>query len=343
MMPHEPKKVFIAGGTGFIGYHAAKLFLSKNIEVGTIALPNEIELGDWYPKEVDLHFGNLFKMTQNDITDLLGNKNYDTFIYALGPDDRFVPDAPAYDFFHDRLVVQCEKICSAAKAAGIKRCVVLNSYFSHFDRLYNSQLSKHHPYILARVEQETTVIALEEPGFFDVMVLELPFIFGIMPNRKPLWRTHFLSFFDGMKSLQFPKGGGTAAISVEGVAEAIVACAYHGESGVTYPIGLVNLTYRHLIETMMSTIGDNRKYQPVSPFLAALFAGKIDREYKALGKENGLDHKRLMLDVLSRKFYIDPDFMMERLGFAELGFQGGKNIYISIEETLRDCYPERFN
>jgi len=53
------------------------------------------------------------------------DKNYDCFVYALGPDDRVIPNAPAYDFFYDKLVTQCKKICSAVKKAKIKRWIFL--------------------------------------------------------------------------------------------------------------------------------------------------------------------------------------------------------------------------
>lgn len=341
-MMNDVKKVLIAGGTGFIGYHAAQLFLSREIEVTTIALPNEIELSGWYPENINLLTGNLFQMTQAEITDLIKDLNIDTFVYALGPDDRVIPQGNAYDFFNDKLVVQSTKICQAAKKAGIKRCIVLSSYFAHFDRLMSYKLSKHHPYVRARMEQQLSLFELAEPPIFDVMMLELPFIFGTMPNRKPLWREHFLSLFDSMKQLYFPKGGGTAVISVEGVAEAIVACAYFGESNTCYPVGIQNMTYHHLIESMMSIIGDHRKFVGVPGWITGIFAAKLDKKLLKDGKQSGLNHQRLMTDILNKLFYIDPDFMKERLHFEELAFFGGVDINKSIADTIKACYPEKF-
>ena len=49
-------------------------------------------------------------------------------VYAVGPDDRVVPKAPAYQFFYDRLVTACGRAFSAAKKAGIKKAVLLSSY-----------------------------------------------------------------------------------------------------------------------------------------------------------------------------------------------------------------------
>lgn len=341
-MQHSVRKVLIAGGTGFIGYHAAMKFLEKDIEVTSIALPNEIDLQGWYPKKINLLYGNLFELSETEITDLIKNHDFDTFVYALGPDDRVIPSGSAIDFFQHYLVTQAKKIIQAVHLAGVRRFIVLNSYFSHFDRVFGKQLSKRHPYVLARINQEKTLFDLGEAQSFDVMMLELPFIFGVMPHRTPLWREHFLSQFDGMKKLYFPKGGGTAMISVEGVAEAIVACAYYGEKHECYPIGRVNMPYRQLIEMMMTLIGDHRKYQGVSPLIASIGASKRDRLLKKAGKQSGLNTRYLMVTILNRLFYIDPDFMMERLHFEELGFSGGKDIYKSISETMEACYSEVF-
>lgn len=341
-MKHTVNNVLIAGGTGFIGYHAAKLFLKQNINVTSIALPNEIDLFGWYPQDIHLLTGNLFEMTEAEITALVTNQNIDTFVYALGPDDRVIPSGNASDFFYHYLVTQTLKIVKAIHHANIHRVIVLNSYFSHFDKVYHGELSKRHPYIKARISQELSLIDYAKYNDIDIMMLELPFIFGVMPNRKPLWREHFLSQFEGMKKLYFPAGGGTAMISVEGVAEAIVACAYYGENSTCYPVGMYNMLYRQLIETMMSFIGDQRKYQGVLPIFAAIGASKRDKAFKKAGKESGLNTKYLMLNILNRKFFIDPDFMMERLHFEELGFNGGKDIYLSISETMAECYPEIF-
>ena len=58
-MLRDIKKVFIFGGTGFLGYYAALEFLRKGVAVDTLALPVKDDkdlsgVGDWFPKEVGL-------------------------------------------------------------------------------------------------------------------------------------------------------------------------------------------------------------------------------------------------------------------------------------------------
>ena len=336
------KKVFIAGGTGFLGYYTALKFKEMEAQVDTLALPNELGNLDWFPKEIGLEFGNLFEMSEAQIVKLLSKDKYDVFVYALGPDDRVLPNAPAYEFFYEKLVTQCKKICESAKKAGINRCVIMGSYFSYFDKQKNGELSKYHPYIHARVEQEKELFSIAEDGVFEVCVAELPYIFGTMPKRKPLWRESFLSNFDKMKKVMFPRGGGTAVIDVTGVAEAIYAIALNGKNRTAYPVGNINMPFSELVPLMMRASKDFRKYKEIPAWLCALGARQIDFKRKQAGKEGGLNAEKLMKQVQNQKFYIDAEPIWKELGFKELGFNGGRNIEISIKETMRACYPERF-
>jgi hypothetical protein len=312
------------------------------VKVDTAALPNEIDLEGWFPETVGITHCNLFQMDDDSLLHLFSQEDYDVFVYALGPDDRFIPDFPAYSFFYDRLVVQCKRICLLAKKAKIPRCIILNSYFSTFDKQAGGILSKHHPYIHARRDQENELFAIGETGSFEVMVLELPFIFGLMPSRKPLWRDFFLSHFEGKKHIFFPSGGGTAAIDVSGIAEAVVACAINGENHVAYPIGKINLSFEDLINTMMSALHDPRRYKGVLPFLCRFGGMAIDKKLSKQGKQSGLDHGRLMTEILNKRFFIDASISETALGYPELGFSGGKEVFESIRQTIRACYPEIF-
>ena len=81
-------KVFIAGGTGLLGYHAAKEFLARGDEVRALAIP-DTQLGDWFPKEIELKYGNVFELSEDELIPLM--EGCDGFVYALGPDDRVTP------------------------------------------------------------------------------------------------------------------------------------------------------------------------------------------------------------------------------------------------------------
>lgn len=124
-------KVFIVGGTGLLGYHAALEFLRRGHEVEVAAIP-DIELGDWFPRQIRVHEADVFELEPRRLSALF--EGCDAMVYAVGPDDRCTPRAPAYPFLHERLVRACGRTIRAAREAGVRRCTVLGSYFTHFNR-----------------------------------------------------------------------------------------------------------------------------------------------------------------------------------------------------------------
>lgn len=338
-MKHKVENVFIAGGTGFLGYNLALLFLKQGASVSTIALDEGINDEDWFPKEIKKTYGDLFAMSEDEIFLLLNGKNYDTFVYGLGPDDRVTPKALAYDFFHEKLVIQCLKICNAAKRAGIKRCIIMNSYFAYFDRIKNGKLSAIHPYIKCRVEQAEVITAIGETGAFDVMIMELPYIFGEMHGRMPIWKDVFVERFRKLPAIIFPDGG-TTAIHVTGVAEYIVAAAYNGENGERYPVAHVNIKYRDMITFMMTEAGFPKKFRKLPSFIGYLTGLSIMKKEKRHGLQSGLNLAKIMTGILAEDFFIDPTEVRQKLNFEELGLSGGDDVWQGMREAMQKAYPK---
>jgi len=325
-------KIMIVGGTGFLGYHSLLVALKRGYEVNALAI-DDVELGDWYPKEVNVEFGDVFELSEKNLTDRF--VGYDSLIYAVGPDDRITPPAPAYEFFYARLVEAVEKVATSARKAGVKKMVVLNSYFAYFDRIWpEKKLSEHHPYIRCRVEQAQKVIAAGKEEM-DVIILELPYIFGSMPNRIPLWKDVLLDRFAKGKTIFFPKGG-TNMITVEHVAEAIIGALEHGEHGARYTVGDENHTFNEMLEMMMSAIGENKKIINIPRFMAILAGIMIEKDMKKKGLEGGLEAEFLMRDIITNNLYFDPSDAVKKLGYGRGGIKE------AIVKTMKACYPEKF-
>jgi dihydroflavonol-4-reductase len=323
-------KIFIVGGTGFLGYYSALEALKRGHEVSSISIP-DIELGDWFPINVDAKYGDIFEMTFDELVQVF--KGHDGLVYAVGPDDRVTPKAPAYEFFHDRLVVACTKVIQAAREAGIQRCAVMNSYFAYFDRIWpDKKLAERHSYIKCRVEQAASVI--EAGGkTMAVMVMELPYIFGAMPERIPLWKDTLFDRVLGMKIVFFP-GGGTNMITVENVAQAIIGALEHGQPGMRYPIGDENVSYKEMLRIVLDTMGLKKRLIVTLPKSLATIIGKwMKRRERKRGVESGLDREYVFRDILSQKLYFDPTSSVEKLGYK----QGG--VREAIEATVRAIYP----
>ena len=353
------KKVFICGGTGFLGFYSAKEFLRQGVEVSVLALPNEITLGQsWWPSEIKVNYGKLFDFKNDKATDLVTKeqlvdyfKGHDVLVYAVGPDDRMhtTPGVSGYDFFHKYLVDKVIPVFEAAKEAGVKKAVLLNSYFAYFNRIWpEKHLADRHPYIKVRCEQGDALIKVgggRANGGMDVVVLELPYIFGNMPEREPLWKEIFLDRFAKMPAVMFPKGG-TNMIHVNGIAEAVVAASYYGEHGDKLPIGAYDETYKTMINMMMEDCGATKRYMGVPTWMATIGGYMVANSIKKTNQDSGLNYKYLMKDIQSQKLYFGQDVidaLRKHLDYDEFGYNGGGSLEDGIKKTMIACYPHRFD
>lgn len=326
-------KVFIVGGTGFLGYYALLEFLRRGHEVTTMSIP-DVKLGSWFPEnQVKVLYGDVFAMSEPELIKTF--EGYDGLVYAVGPDDRFIPKAPSYKFFHERLVEACGKVIAGARKAGIKTCAVCNSYFAYFDRMWpKAKLAERHPYIKCRVEQAER--CFQEAGeTMKMAILELPYIFGLMPERVPLWKDVLFERLKKMNPIMYTTGG-TTMITVEHVGEAIVGAIENRAHG-RFPVGDQNVSWKDMLKIMTKALGLNRKIlilPKFMTFLAALYGRKLKNDDKKKGLQGGLDHEKLFYDIQSQFMYLDPAESVKALGYK----QGG--IEESITQTVFRCYPE---
>jgi nucleoside-diphosphate-sugar epimerase len=177
-------KVLIIGGTGFLGYHAAQVLLEHHHEITVVGLPPSPPDG-LFPPKVSVIICDIARLIDSELTDLM--RGHNAIVFAAGVDDRTTPKKPAYPFFFKHNVESVRRVFSLARQAGVKRGVVLGSYFAYFHRLWPElELRRRHPYIRSRVEQAAA--AIEAGGeAMEICIIELPYIFGSMPGRVPLW------------------------------------------------------------------------------------------------------------------------------------------------------------
>lgn len=323
-------KVIIIGGTGFLGYHAGLELLKRGYDVTSLNLP-DARLDDWYPKEITRIPGNLFEMSNEEL--LAAMKGFDAMVYSVGPDDRSMPKAPSYEFFSEKLVDTSVRVFNAAREAGVKRAVLLNSYFAYFHRKRpDLQLGKRHSYIRARIEQAERILG--SGNGMDVMVLELPYIFGTYPGEIPIWREIFLDRLLKFNPVFYPKGGSTM-IRVEHVAEAIAGAIEHGKAGVRYHIGDVNMSWEEMFTIMFNAAGIKRKIVHLPLWTARIVGWIMQAWQRSHGREPGLNLRYIFQDIISHEFYLDPTRSVEALKYSR------GQVEEAIEETARACFPEK--
>jgi len=323
------KRVMIVGGTGLLGYHAALEFLKRGYRVTALAL-EDVDLKGWYPEEIRVVYGDVFTMAPEPLVELM--KGHHAMVYAVGPDDRSVPDAPASLFFQQKLVDTSARVFGAARRAGVKRSVLLGSYFHYFHRLMpHLGLAARHPYIRARIEQEIAVLAAAGKGM-DVMILELPYIFGTMPNRIPLWKETFFDHLLKMNPIFYPDGG-SSMVCVGNVAEAIAGAVSLGDHAHRYAIGDQNLRWKEMFAIMFGAIGVRRRFIHVPHWMAAIAGRYMMFRERRRSREPGLNLAYIFKDVISRDFFLEPAQSAVLLGY------GSCDVKEAIAETARACFP----
>lgn len=319
------KNVFILGGTGFLGYYTTKELLKRGYTVSTVSLP-PMPTADLLPPEVECKLGNINEMSDEEVVELLTGK--DMFVYAAGADERVVPDAPAAKFFYEANVVPTQRLARLARKAGVKRFVIHGSYFAHFAEKWPETGLRDQAYPRTRLLQEE-VAMLEGEGEMDVMSIRLPYIFGTMPGRTPLW-TMFLPQIQG-KDFVPVLGGGTAMVTAQQVAEATVGALENGKHGGKYAIGDTNMKHAEFFRIIADLLGQKETVIHVVPLEQVRDAyAKIDEQTAAAGKEHGI-HIAVTADIQNRDAYLDPEETMPILKYNKA------DVRASIEETIKRC------
>ncbi len=328
------QRVFVVGGTGFLGYHAIQEFLAKGWGVTALGLPPAHPLNPsvtasghaLYPDTVNIILQNLDAASDEELLALL--RGHKALVFAAGLDDRYTPKKPAYPRFYKANVESLRRLLILAKKAGVKRTVVLGSYFAHFNHLWlELKLAERHPYIRSRLEQEKAATSI--PGL-DGMVLELPYIFGALPipGWKPLW-TPLVKYIRFSRIILYMKGG-TACISARTVGRAILAAVERGEAGMVYPIGQENLTWTQMLTRLARADGRTLKVVTLPTWAIKLGMFGVLLIHKLQRKESGLN-MGYFAQLQTAETFLDPQPSKEALGY-----QTG-SLDEAFQETVEAC------
>ncbi|MNP37581.1 hypothetical protein D3C76_1310390 [compost metagenome] len=150
----------------------------------------------------------------------------------------------------------------------------------------------------------------------DVMVLELPYIFGVQEGRKPVWTIILKEIMNMGKTIYYP-GGGTTMVTVRQVAQSIAGAIEKGEGSTAYPVGWYNMTWKEFLKIVTVSIGESdRKVVTIPKWLYKIFAGSIVKRYKKKNIEPGLNPYSLG-DIMNTNLFIEPDIIRDKLGVTE--------------------------
>ena len=327
-------KVFMIGGTGLLGSAAAELFIQKGHEVKTVALPPLPE-GAPIPEEMEIVFANINDKTDDELREMMAG--YDCFVFAAGIDERVEFPAPVYDAYYKFNIAPLKRILPICKEVGMKNAVILGSYFSYLAKQRpDMKLCEKHPYIRSRIDQEEVAFSFADENF-DVAVLELPYIFGTQPGRKPVWviLIEQIKRMDKLPFTMYP-GGGTAMLTVRQVGEVIVGAAEKSKGAKAWPISMYNQTWKEFLKIVYAArgMGNDRKIISVAPWMMRMGLGGVKKEYAEKGIESGIDVDGLA-DIMAINLFIDRKYSVE-LGATEDDIKAAITDSIKVSQASYD-------
>lgn len=323
--------VLVIGGTGLLGYHTTRELVRRGYRVTSLSLPPVPADGlfdDLGGEPVVELLGDITEMSDGELANLLVGKH--AVFYAAGADERVVPDAPSAHYFYNANVRPTQRVARAARRVGVERFVLYGSYTAEFGELWpDLGYRTRNGYPRTRLAQEE-VAYLEGDGAMDVMSLRLPFIFGHMPGRVPLWQM-FIDIVRSQPEFVAVQQGATSSVTVKQVAQAAVGAIRQGEHGGRYPINGYDLTYLEFHQLVCEALGREPGQVGVVPLEALLpIMRQLDDDAAAAGLEHGI-HLVDSATFQERRAVSDPAPSMAALGY------GADDVVASIRETLAVC------
>lgn len=305
----DGKTVLVVGGAGFVGFHAVKSFLSDGYKVTVLALPGKAPTSA-LPPEVQVELADLEQLTDDEVVCLVDGHH--AVVYAAGADDRLTPPRPASDFFYRHNVEATRRFVRLARAAGAKRAVIVSSYFLHCEGEWPAlRLAERHPYIRSRQQQAEEAVRAGGDAL-DVMILELPYVFGSTPDTTPLWRP-LVRYLRRWPVIFYTKGG-TNVVSVDAAGQAIVGAVAHGRPGERYVVGGQNMTWPQMLSGLMEAIGVTKRIVTLPTWLVRVGLSGVWLKHRLARRESGLN-PLFLADLQTRRTFFDPEVARRELRF----------------------------
>lgn len=320
-------KIFMIGGTGLLGSEAARELIARGHQVTSIALP-PLPQGAVLPEKMEIHYGNYLEMTDDEIRTYM--TGCEGFVFAAGVDERVEGPHPIYDLYRKYNIDPVKRLLKIARECGVKHTAICGSYFSYFAKTMPEEyLTKWHPYIRSRIDQEKTALKFANDNF-NVAVLELPYIFGTQPGRKPVWVFLVENVMKMNNVTMYPRGG-SAMVTVKQVGQAIAGAIEKNKGGNCYPIGYYNMTWKELLRIVHKYLGTpHKKIITIPDWIYGMAGKKLMKEQKKQNIEGGLNM------VKFTKLQCSNLFIDKSLGCIPLGVEED-DIEAAIGDSVLLC------
>ncbi|MCB2074586.1 MAG: NAD-dependent epimerase/dehydratase family protein [Novosphingobium sp.] len=277
-------KTLIVGGTGFVGGHTALYF--KDLGHDVTIMSRSAPRGTSRLNDLPFVAGNYIE-EQFDDGRLEG---YDWLIFAAGSDmGTFPPDGSVSEaeYFEKANIEALPRFFEQAKKAGISRAVYMGSFYSFVAPENIEKI----PYVRSRHLSDAAIRALSSPSF-NVCSCALPWIVGYTPGLPvPHWEAltrYAQGKLEGVP--EFAPPGGANFMSCRSIAEAMLGGLERGESGKSYLVGDVNLSWKQFFETWFKAAGRPRDLEvrtghPIIPDFALTYLSFGSTDYEPPAEE----------------------------------------------------------
>ncbi|MCB2079570.1 MAG: NAD-dependent epimerase/dehydratase family protein [Novosphingobium sp.] len=246
-------KVLMVGGAGFIGSHVSLFFhdLGHDVTIMSRSKPKgQSRLNDLRFVATDY--------INDDCSD--GRlEGYEWLVFCAGndlgnyPRDGSVSQA---DYFEKSNIEALPRFFENARQAGISRAVYMGSFYSFVAPDSIETI----PYVRSRHLSDAAVRAISSPDF-TVCSCALPWIVGYTPG---LTNMHWEALAKGAAGVAewpdfVPPGGGNF-MTCRSVAQAMLGGLERGESGKSYLVGDVNMTWADFYGLWYEAAGNPRTF-----------------------------------------------------------------------------------
>ena len=308
--------VLVIGGTGFLGYHATRELSARGHRVTVLGLPPAPPPGT-FTADVRVVLQDLVQLGNSELVQFLSG--FEAVVFAAGADDRAVPEAPAHRFFYEANVMSSVRLSAAALRAGVRRLIVLGSYFTYFDREWpEMKLAERHPYINSRKQQMelSRIVAGEEMA---LVVLELPYIFGSAPGLTPLW-TPLVNYVRSGVPLYYANGGSNM-VSVTRVGEAIAGACERIDKSAVFQVGDRNVRWTEFLQGLCAIVGrEDNTVNIIEDDRIGRMSWILDALHSVQGREGGL-RSTYFSEVLVSEAFFNPADSRRALGYRRGGLK----------------------
>ncbi|HEX8806512.1 MAG TPA: NAD-dependent epimerase/dehydratase family protein [Candidatus Aquilonibacter sp.] len=290
-----PDRVFLTGGSGFVGAHVLRALLAAGYRVRALARTPMAHIEGCETVSGDLRESGALARALDGCRYLI----HCAAQYSFGPRDR--------EAIRSVNVAGTEGLFAAAHVAGVERAVLTSSSatLGHEEHAHTSRAPDYHE---SKILQERVAFASRVPT-----IAVLP----TAPVGPGDWKPTptggmIVDFMRGKMIARPPASGGINLVDVEQVAQAHLAALERGTIGDRYVIGGENFTYDALWELLAVLTGRSapRMRAPIPLMYAAAWVDELRCRTTGMKPFVPLEGVRMS----QRRMFVDPEPAARALG-----------------------------